>query len=262
MSHSESNASLNYQGLALTSLVVGGIAAGISLTNVEPAHAENPRVSVAVTNIQSNTNSQSFAAEIVGPATDFYFTGASVSVTYDDAVGAAGATDLSQIVITTGTMNASQVTLEANTFESATARAIAAAVTDERYGDVIGIVNAYNGPPAGAENPSVSVALTNIQSNTSSQNFAAEIVAPMTDQFFTSVTASVTYQNATAISSGDQSQFLINNASISALTTNYTATTVETATANAIDQADTDARQGDVIGIVKAWQGGGSAALD
>jgi hypothetical protein len=261
MSHSESSKSVNYQGLALTSLIVGAVATGVGLVSAEPAKAENPRVSVAVTNIQSNTNSQSFAAEIVGPATNFFFTGASVDVNYDSAVNAAGVTDLSQIVIIDGTMSASQVALPASTFESATARAIAAAVTDGRYGDVIGIVNAYNGPPAGAENPSVSVALTNILANTSSQSFAAEIVAPMTDQFFTSVTATVVYENASDYSA-DVSQFVIDTASISALSTNYTATTVETATANAIDEADGASRAGDVIGIVKAWQGGGSAALD
>ena len=261
MSYSESSKSINYQGLALTSLIVGAVATGVGLVSAEPAKAENPRVSVAVTNIQSNTNSQSFAAEIVGPATDFYFTGASVGITYDSAAGVAGVTDTSQIVIINATMNTVGVAYTANSFESATARAINNAFDDDRYGDVIGIVNAYNGPPAGAENPSVSVALTNILANTSSQSFAAEIVAPMTDQFFTSVTATVTYENASAYSS-DVSQFVINTASISAISTNYTATTVETATANAIDAADTANRQGDVIGIVKAWQGGGSAALD
>lgn len=262
MSNSESSKSVNYQGLALTSLIVGAVATGVGLVSAKPATAgENPRISVAVTNIQSNTNSQSFAAEIVGPATDFYFTAASVGITYDSATSAAGVTDTSQIVIVNATMNTVGVAYTANTFESATARAITEAVTDSRYGDVIGIVNAYNGPPAGAENPSVSVALTNILANTSSQSFAAEIVAPMTDQFFTSVTAAVTYENATAIGIGDQSQFVIKTASISAVSTNYTATTVETATANAIDSAAA-ARQGDVIGIVKAWQGGGSAALD
>jgi len=261
MSTSESPRSPNYQGLALTSLIVGGIAAGVGLTNTESAQAENPRVSVAVTNIQSNTNSQSFAAEIVGPATDFYFTGASVDVTYNSASSAAGVTDTSQIVIVNATMNTLGVAYTANSFESATARAINNAFGASRYGDVIGIVNAYNGPPAGAENPSASVALTNILANTSSQSFAAEIVAPMTDQFFTSVTATVVYENASAYSS-DVSQFVIDTASISALSTNYTATTVETATANAINAAVTANRQGDVIGIVKAWQGGGSAALD
>lgn len=262
MSHSESSKSINYQGLALTSLIVGTVATGVSLGTVESAQAENPRVSVAVTNIQSNTNSQSFAAEIVAPATDFYFTGASVDVTYDTANNAANASDPSQIVITTGAMSAPTTAFVANTFESATARAINSALTDSRYGDIIGIVNAYNGPPAGAENPSVSVALTNIQSNTGSQSFAAEIVAPMTDQYFTNVTATVTYENATAIGTADQSQFLINTASISALGVNYTAATVETATADAIDTGEAAGRVGDVIGIVKAWQGGGSSALD
>jgi predicted class III extradiol MEMO1 family dioxygenase len=216
---------------------------------------------VAVTNIQSNTNSQSFAAEIVGPATDFYFTGASVDVSYNSASNAAGVNDASQIVIINATMNTVGVGYTATTFESATARAIAEAVTDSRYGDFIGIVNAYNGPPAGAENPSASVALTNILANTSSQSFAAEIVAPMTDVYFTSVTAAVTYENASAYSS-DVSQFVINTANISAASTAYTATSVEIATADAIDAADGANRQGDVIGIVKAWQGGGSAALD
>ena len=63
MSHSESSKSVNYQGLALTSLIVSAVATGVSLGSAEPATAgENPRISVAVTNIQSNQSSQSFAA--------------------------------------------------------------------------------------------------------------------------------------------------------------------------------------------------------
>lgn len=262
MSHSESSKSINYQGLALTSLIVGSVATVVSLGRVEPAQAENPRVSVAVTNIQSNTNSQSFAAEIVAPATNFYFTNAFVDVTYTNASGVAGTSDASQIVITNGTLSATAATYTASSVETATARAINDALSDSRYGDIIGIVNAYNGPPAGAENPSASVALTNIQSNTGSQSFAAEIVAPMTDVFFTNVTAAVTYENATAIGLSDASQFVINTATISVATQNYTALTVETATANAINDSNTAGRYGDVTGIVKAWQGGSSSALD
>jgi hypothetical protein len=42
----------------------------------------------------------------------------------------------------------------------------------------------------------------------------------------------------------------------------YSASTVEAATARAIDSAETAAQYGDIIGIVKSWQSGGSAALD
>ena len=45
-------------------------------------------------------------------------------------------------------------------------------------------------------------------------------------------------------------------------TVNYPDNTIQAAIARAIDTAINDHRFGDIIGIVKSWQSGGSAALD
>ena len=131
-----------------------------------------------------------------------------------------------------------------------------------QYGDVIGIVGAYGnkGFAEGAQNPSVSVALTNIQSNTNSQSFAAEIVAPETGVYFSIATGTITY--ATLGATSDSSQVRIATGTVSAGTVANTTSTVERSVANAIDATNSNNRYGDVMGIVKAWQGGSSAALD
>jgi hypothetical protein len=49
---------------------------------------------------------------------------------------------------------------------------------------------------------------------------------------------------------------------MSAANASYSASTVEAATARAINTAAGATRFGDIIGIVKSWQSGGSAALD
>jgi hypothetical protein len=254
MSHSESSKSVNYQGLALTSLIVGAVATGVGLVSAKPATAgENPRISVAVTNIQSNTSSQSFAAEIVAPATDRYFTTGTVTVNY-----ATAGSDPSQVVINDATLAATPVTYTATTVESATARAINNALGENRYGDVIGLVNAYNGPPASAENPSASVALTNIQSNSNSQSFASEIVAPFANFQISAIGVAdggLTYANNIA----DASQIFLTSAQAQATITAFEANTVDAATARAIDSAVSSNRYGDVIGIVGAYGNKGFA---
>jgi len=258
MSHSESHSSVNYQGLALTSLVVGGIAAGIGLTNVEPAEAgENPRISVAVTNIQSNQNSQSFFAEIVAPATDYFFTQGAVSVNYATVGGASS--DTSQLVITDGAFSSTPQTINSSTVEAATARAINNALTDGRYGDIVGLVNAYNGPPASAQNPSASVAITNIKSNSNSQSFAAEIVAPFANFYISRIettAGALAYSNTIT---GDTSQVFLTGGGAQATFTGFTANTVDAATARAIDSLSDASRYGDVIGIVSAYGNKGFA---
>jgi hypothetical protein len=255
MSHSESSKSVNYQGLALTSLIVSAVATGVSLVSAKPATAgENPRISVAVTNIQSNTSSQSFAAEIVAPATDRYFTTGTVTVNY-----ATSGSDPSQVVINDATLAATPTTYNATTVESATARAINTALTDERYGDIIGIVNAYNGPSASAENPSASVALTNIQSNGNSQSFASEIVAPFANFQISAIgvtSGGLTYENDIT---DDTSQIFLTSGNAQATIASFTANTVDAATARAIDEAVTGIRYGDVIGIVNAYGNKGFA---
>ena len=256
MSHSESSKSVNYQGLALTSLIVGAVATGVSLVSAKPATAgENPRISVAVTNIQSNTSSQSFAAEIVAPATDRYFSTGTVIVNY-----ATSGADPSQVVIDDATLAATPTTYAATTVESATARAINTALGTNRYGDVIGLVNAYNGPSASAENPSASVALTNIQSNGNSQSFASEIVAPFANFQISGIGVSssggLTYSNTIT---ADTSQIFLTSAEAQATITTFNANTVDAATARAIDAAVTGTRFGDIIGIVNAYGNKGFA---
>lgn len=255
MSHSESSKSVNYQGLALTSLIVSAVATGVSLVSAKPATAgENPRISVAVTNIQSNQSSQSFAAEIVAPATDRYFSTGTVTVNY-----ATSGSDPSQVVINDATLAATPATYAATTVESATARAINDAVTDERYGDIIGLVNAYNGPSASAENPSASVALTNIQSNGNSQSFASEIVAPFANFQISAIgvtSGGLTYENDIT---DDTSQIFLTSGNAQATIAAFTANTVDAATARAIDEAVTGIRYGDVIGIVNAYGNKGFA---
>jgi hypothetical protein len=258
MSNSESSKSVNYQGLALTSLIVGAVATGVGLVSAKPATAgENPRISVAVTNIQSNTSSQSFAAEIVAPATDRYFTTGTVTVNY-----ATVGLDPSQVVINDANLAATPATYNATTVESATARAINGALGLNRYGDVIGLVNAYNGPSASAENPSASVALTNIQSNSNSQSFAAEIVAPFANFDISAVgvaSGGLTYGNA--VNALDDSQIFLLSGTVQATINAFTnATTVDAATARAIDGAVGATRYGDIIGIVDAYGNKGFAA--
>ena len=213
---------------------------------------------MALTNIQSNSNSQSFASEIVAPFANLEISAVGVTgVTYQNNIA-----DASQIFLTSATSQATITAFEANTVDAATARAIDSAVSSNRYGDVIGIVGAYGnkGFAEGAQNPSVSVALTNIQSNTNSQSFAAEIVAPETGVYFSIATGTITY--ATLGATSDSSQVRIATGTVSAGTVANTTSTVERSVANAIDATNSNNRYGDVMGIVKAWQGGSSAALD
>ncbi len=112
----------------------------------------------------------------------------------------------------------------------------------------------------GAESQSrVSAAVTSILSNDNTNSFAAEIVFPESSIASTgALELDLTY----ATIGTDVSQIAIVNASMSAATAIYSASTVEAATARSIDLAATSSRFGDVIGIVKSWQSGGSSALD
>ncbi|TAF07147.1 MAG: TEK-like protein [Nostocales cyanobacterium] len=112
----------------------------------------------------------------------------------------------------------------------------------------------------GADSQSrVSGAVTSVLANGVTNSFAAEIVFPQDDIASSGLLqVSVSYASVAA----DPSEVAITGASFSAGNTTYTASTVEAATARAIDDAATSSRYGDVIGIVKQWQSGGSAALD
>jgi hypothetical protein len=256
----------NYRGLAITAGVISAIAAAVGLTSNESVKAENPRVSVAVTNILSNTNAANFAAEIVAPPTDYLFTSASVGVNY----GASPTNDPSQIVVDSGTITAIPSTYFSaaftNTVENAIATAISNAVTANRYGDIIGIVNAYNPPDkSNTEYARISAAITNILSNTNSLNVAGEIVAPPSN-FFSQATLEASYLNATSADAEgvfvDPSQALITSATFAAtpatFSSNLGTNTVEGAIANAIDTAVSLTRFGDVIGITNVYKGPGT----
>ncbi|MDB9500998.1 TEK-like protein [Nodularia spumigena] len=112
----------------------------------------------------------------------------------------------------------------------------------------------------GADSQSrVSTAVTSILSNGVTNNFAAEIVLPDKDFVFTgAVGLTLTYATVAA----DVSQVAITGASLSAANATYSASTVEAATARAVQAAIAATQNGDIIGIVKSWQSGGNAALD
>jgi hypothetical protein len=112
----------------------------------------------------------------------------------------------------------------------------------------------------GADSQSrVSGAVTSVLSNGVTNSFAAEIVFPQDNYASTGqLDINVTYAGVGT----DPSQVAITAANFSAANASFAASTVEAATARAIDAAQAATRYGDIIGIVKSWQSGGSAALD
>jgi hypothetical protein len=127
---------------AIASLLAGGAIAG-SFISTESAQAQDSqsRVSGAVTNVLSNTVSNSFAAEIVFPQNDYVSDGTvSISISY-----ATVNNDSSQVGIVSATMTAVGSAYTAKTVEAATARAIDAATTNNRFGDINGIVKSWRG---------------------------------------------------------------------------------------------------------------------
>ena len=129
---------------AIASLLAGGAIAG-SFISTESAQAQDSqsRVSGAVTNVLSNTVSNSFAAEIVFPQNDYVSNGTvSISISY-----ATVNNDSSQVGIVSATMTAVGSTYTAKTVEAATASAIdaAASTSANRFGDINGIVKSWRG---------------------------------------------------------------------------------------------------------------------
>ena len=105
----------------------------------------------------------------------------------------------------------------------------------------------------------VSGALTSVLTNGVTNSFAAEIVYPQNDYVSNgTVTLTATYASVGT----DASAIAITAATMTGVATLYTAATVESATARAIIAAQGATRFSDIIGIVKSWQSGGSAALD
>jgi hypothetical protein len=97
----------------------------------------------------------------------------------------------------------------------------------------------------------VSGAVTNTFSNGIANSFAAEIVYPQ-NNYAPSGTVSMNISYSTA--GGDASKVVITGATMSGPVTAYSASTVEAATARAIDGARTASRFDDVNGIVKSWR--------
>ncbi|MBD2391222.1 TEK-like protein [Aphanizomenon flos-aquae] len=97
----------------------------------------------------------------------------------------------------------------------------------------------------------VSGAVTNTFSNGIANSFAAEILYPQND-YAPSGTVSMSISYGTA--GGDASKVVITGATMSGPVTTYSASTVEAATARAIDGARTASRFDDVNGIVKSWR--------
>jgi hypothetical protein len=109
---------------------------------------------------------------------------------------------------------------------------------------------------ADPQSSKVSGALTSVLTNGVTNSFAAEIVLPQESIASNgTVTLKATYGTVNA---DDVNQVAIKEANMSAgQATNYTAQTVEAATARAIDSAVGYTRYGDVMGIVKSFQSGG-----
>lgn len=105
----------------------------------------------------------------------------------------------------------------------------------------------------------VSAAVTSILSNGTTSSFASEIVFP---QNSISPSGQMTLKIHYGAVGHDPSQVTIVKGNMYAGTVSITDNTIESAIARAIDTAINDHRLGDIIGIVKSWQSGGSAALD
>ncbi|AFZ58967.1 TEK-like protein [Anabaena cylindrica FACHB-243] len=105
----------------------------------------------------------------------------------------------------------------------------------------------------------VSAAVTSILSNGTTNSFASEIVFP---QDSISPSGHLTLKIIYGAVGHDPSQVTIIKGNMNAGTVNYTDNSIQSAIARAINSAINDYRFGDIIGIVKSWQSGGSAALD
>ncbi|MBK1988947.1 TEK-like protein [Sphaerospermopsis aphanizomenoides BCCUSP55] len=105
----------------------------------------------------------------------------------------------------------------------------------------------------------VSAAVTSVLSNGTTNSFASEIVFP---QNSITPTGQLTLKINYSTVGHDPSQVTIIKGNMYAGSVNYTDNSIEAAIARAIDAALNDYRFGDIIGIIKSWQSGGSSALD
>lgn len=105
----------------------------------------------------------------------------------------------------------------------------------------------------------VSAAVNSTLSNGTTNSFVSEIVFP---QNSISPNGQLTLKITYGAVGHDPSQVTIIKGNMYAGNVNYTDNTIQGAIARAIDAAINDSRFGDIIGIVKSWQSGGSSALD
>ncbi|MDB9319753.1 MULTISPECIES: hypothetical protein [Cyanophyceae] len=104
-----------------------------------------------------------------------------------------------------------------------------------------------------------SAAVTSILSNGTTNSFASEVVFP---QNSISPSGQLTLRITYGAVAHDPSQVAITRGNLNAGTVNYTDNSIQAALARAINTAMHQNRLGDIIGIVRSWQSGGSAALD
>ena len=130
---------------AISSFLASGAVAG-SFIGGEPAQAQfigtesQSRVSVAITNFLATNVTNSFSSEIVFPQSNIAPTGVvNVQLTYTTIA----ASDPTAVAITQANVTAAQTAITADTVEASTARAVDAATGASRFGDVVGIVNAW-----------------------------------------------------------------------------------------------------------------------
>ncbi|MDB9447081.1 TEK-like protein [Anabaena sp. CS-542/02] len=125
---------------AIASLLAGGAVAG-SFIAAQPAQAQTANsASVAVTNILSNGNTVTFAGEVIMPEADAIVNGeVTLSLAYTQPVGVGSG----NVMLQSATLNVGDTpTAGVQSVAAATARAIDAALTQSRFGDIIGIVEA------------------------------------------------------------------------------------------------------------------------
>lgn len=130
---------------AISSFLASGAVAG-SFISGDPAQAQfigtesQSRVSTAITSFLATGVTNSLSSEIVFPQSNVAPTG---QVTVQVNYATISASDPTAVAITSATVNASTASITADTVEASTARAIDAAKTANRFGDVVGIVNAW-----------------------------------------------------------------------------------------------------------------------
>ncbi|MBE9054570.1 TEK-like protein [Sphaerospermopsis sp. LEGE 08334] len=105
----------------------------------------------------------------------------------------------------------------------------------------------------------VSAAVTSVLSNGTTSSFASEVVFPPNSIGPSGQLTLTIHYGAVG---HDPSQVTITRGNLNAGTVNYTDNSIQGAIARAIDAAIIHRRFGDIIGIVKSWQSGGSSALD